>query len=383
MLDPGDLYLDHNATSPLLPEVRSAMARALELDLVNPSSPHRAGERSRRALESARASVAELLGASGDELLFASGATEANHLALFGALAPRFAGSHVVVSAIEHSSVLDAARLLEELGAGVAVVRPDRDGTVAVDAIVAALLPSTRLVALMAANNETGVVQPVAQLGRLLHERGISFHVDAAQAIGRVPFDVHALRATTIALSAHKLGGPAGVGALFLRRGQRLAPFLRGGRQERGLRGGTHNLLGILGFEAAAQAARRDGDAPLGLVRDEFERELLRRRPDAQIVGSGAARLPNTSAVTFPGVDAARLLLELSRRGLHASMGSACQSGSPEPSHVLRAMGRSAAEARATLRFSFGSGHRSADARQAAERVAAAAAGLDHRTPGS
>lgn len=377
MLQPGDLYLDHNATSPLLPAVRAALERALERPLANPASAHRAGDRSRRALEDARESVAALLRCEPAELLFTSGATEANHLALFGAVAPGIAGSHVVVSAIEHSSVLGAAGLLAELGADVVRVPPAPDGIVAVGAVTAALRPQTRLVALMAANNETGVLQPVAELARELAARGIAFHVDAAQAVGRVPFDTDAVRATTIALTAHKLGGPAGVGSLFVRRGRRIAPLLRSGHQERSLRGGTHNLLGILGFGAAADCVRRRGPAVPALagVRDDFEGELSRRLPSIRVAGAGAPRLPNTSSVTFPGVDASRLLAELSRRGLHAAAGSACQAGSPEPSHVLRAMGYSAEEARSTVRFSFGPEHDRGDARRAAEGVAAAAAG--------
>jgi cysteine desulfurase len=214
-----------------------------------------------------------------------------------------------VVSAIEHPSLLDAARLLGELGATVSLVAPDAEGVVAASAIVAALQPRTRLVALMAANNETGVLQPVAELAPIVRARGIAFHVDAVAAIGRTPFDVAALPATTVALTAHKLGGPPGSGALFVRRGHRLAPFVRGGRQERGLRGGTQNLLGILGFGAAAEAALARQSGPdggsaatrrLAEVRDEFERQLAQRRPDRRVVGGGAPRLANTSSITLP-----------------------------------------------------------------------------------
>jgi len=386
MLEPGDLYLDHNATSPLIPEVRAAIQRALELELVNPSSVHRAGERSRRELETARDAVAGLLRCEPAEVIFTSGATEANHLALFGTLAPRFAGSHVVVSAIEHSSLLDAARLLGELGASVDRVAPDRDGVVGADAMLAALRPETRLVALMAANNETGVVQPAAVLGPQLAARGIAFHVDAAPAIGRLPCDAATVHATTLAITAHKLGGPAGVGALFVRRGHRLAPFLRGGRQERALRGGTQNLLGILGFGAAAAvAAARAVDAAalprLAEARDRFEQELRRRHPELRVTGARVPRLANTSSITLPGIDAGALLALLSRRGVHLSTGSACQAGAPEPSHVLRAMGLSAGDARATLRVSFGWEHLPEDAALAAERIAAAADDLQGGTP--
>jgi cysteine desulfurase len=242
------------------------------------------------------------------------------------------------------------------------------------DAVLAALRPGTKLVALMAANNETGVLQPVAELAPRLRERGVAFHVDAAQAVGRVDFDAAALGATTVAVSGHKIGGPAGIGALRVEKGRRLVPFVRGGRQERGLRGGTHNLLGAIGFGAAARAALaaapRAGE--VAAARDELERALRRLRPGARVLGAAVPRLPNTTAVTIPGVDAARLLRELSRRGVHASSGSACQAGVAEPSHVLRAMGLPAAEARATLRFSFGREATPADAIRASDRVAAA-----------
>ena len=372
MLDPSDLYLDMNATAPLSREAAAAMREAMERALVNPASAHRAGERSARLLEAARADVAALVGADPDEVVFTSGATEANHLALFGTVGPPFSGRHLVVSSIEHASLLEAARLLEELGAAVTRVDPGPDGRVAVAALLAALRPATALVALMHSNNETGVLQPVDETAEALAERGVALHVDAAQSVGRVALDWKSVRATTLAFTSHKLGGPTGVGALVVRAGTRLAPLLRGGRQERGRRGGTQPLLGAIGFAAAARATRAHGPVD-SAARDAFERRLAALLPKIAIRGGAAPRLPNTSSVTIPGRAARLLLDELSRRGLHASAGSACQAGAPEPSHVLKAMGLPAADVRATLRFSFGAGHRAEDGVRAAELVATVA----------
>ena len=374
-LDAGDLYLDYNSTAPLCEAAAGAMRAALEMRLVNPASSHRAGERSARCLEAARADVAALVGAAAEEVVFTSGATEANHLALFGSIGPPFRDRNVVVSAIEHSSLLDAARLLEELGATVTRVPPRPDGSVAAEALLAAVTPATALVALMHSNNETGVLQPAGEVARALAPRAIAFHVDAAQSAGRVALDWNTLPATTLALTSHKLGGPAGAGALVVRRGRRLVPFVRGGRQERGRRGGTHNLIGILGFAAAAVAARARGPGRPE-ARDGFERRLAELASAPRIQGAGASRLPNTSSVTFPGLDGSRLLAELSRRGVHASAGSACQAGAPEPSHVLRAMGLPAADVRATLRFSFGPDAEVAQAERAVAAIASALAAL-------
>ncbi len=371
MSDPSELYLDCNATLPLLPEVREVLHAALEESLVNPFSAHRAGERSRRRLDRAREQVAALLGAQSDEIVFTSGGTEANQLALFGAVLPRPGGRHLVVSAIEHSSTLAAARQLEQLGAVVTWVAPSLDGVVGVPSLLAAVRPETSVVALMAANNETGVLQPVEALAVALAERRVRLHVDAVQQVGRLPLDLARLPAATVSISAHKLGGPPGVGALYVRRGTSLLPLIAGGRQEQGRRGGTHALLSLIGFGAAAVVhARHVAAGPGSGARDRFEADLRALLPSVTIVGASAARLPNTSAVTFEGEDAANLVGALSRAGLHAASGSACQSGATEPSHVLRAMGLSAAAARATVRFSFGPDHMPADGSRAAALVA-------------
>ncbi|MBL8843406.1 MAG: cysteine desulfurase [Planctomycetes bacterium] len=365
------LYLDHNATAPLLPEVAEALRRELGEGGANPSSLHASGTRARRRLDDARAAVAELLEAPAEELVFTSGGTEANHLALAGSLLPRPQGAHLVVSAIEHSSTLAAARRLESLGARVTWVEPRRDGVVPVERFLAALEPQTRLVACMAANNESGVVQPFAELGAALAPRAIALHVDAVQWVGRQPLAAATSGATTLSCSAHKLGGPPGVGALWVRRGTRLEPWIGGGRQERGRRGGTEALLLIVGFAAAARAAlRRAGDGGRA-ARDAFEQALRRAGAPLTWIGSETPRLPNTSLFCADGRDGATLVRELSQRGVEVASGSACQAGASEPSHVLRAMGFPAAQARAALRFSFGASDCAEVGALAAERLLA------------
>ncbi len=369
----GALYLDHNATVPLLPEVRRCLQAALNGELANPSSLHAAGVHARRSLDDAREQVAALLHVSADEIVFTSGGTEANHLALAGPLLPRPEGAHLVVSAIEHSSTLAAARRLAELGARVTLVPPSANGIVKVDAMVAALEPQTRLVACMAANNETGVCQPFVELAAALAPRDIPLHVDAVQWLGRFPLDAAQSGATTISASAHKLGGPQGVGALWVRRGTRIEAWIGGGRQERGRRGGTPPLLLLIGFAAAAAATRsRLAAQPESTrARDAFESALASGGRSFRVVGSDAPRLPNTSLVLAEGHDGAQLVTAMSARGVEIASGSACQAGASEPSHVLRAMGMSAASARSAVRFSFGSADDVAVGQAAADRLLA------------
>lgn len=376
MIEAGELYLDHDATVPIVAAAREAMERALRDRLVNPASPHPAGQRSRRLLEAAREDVARAIGAQPGEIVFTSGGTESNHLALLGAIDARSPKRHVVVSAIEHSSTLAAARRLADSGVSVTTVPPRPDGAVEAGAILAAIRPETALVCLMWANNETGALQPVETVSSALAARSIPLHVDAVQAAGRVGIDVARAGAATLSLSSHKLGGPTGAGALWVRSGHRLTAWLGGGRQERGLRGGTHNLLGIVGFAAAAREIpdRVDAAAATALVRDRFEAHVRAGFPELRVAAAGIPRLPNTSSITLPGCDAARLVGVLGRAGVHVSTGSACQAGSPEISHVLRAMGYSAAAARATLRVSFGSAPDPADAGRAADAILAAVA---------
>jgi cysteine desulfurase len=339
------IYLDHNASVPALPAVAAAVADSLA-GAGNPSSVHRFGRLRRAAIARAREAVAALVGAAPDSVVFTSGATEANALALRGTK------RRALVSAVEHDSVR-AAR------PDAITVPVDREGVVdlgALERLLAAdAAPAT--VSLMLANNETGVIQPVAEAARLAHARGAWLHCDATQAPGRIAVDMSALGADLMSLSAHKLGGPPGVGALVVAPQVGLEPLLAGGGQERGLRAGTENLPGVAGFAAAADAALAAlaGEAArLAGLRDAFEARLLAAVPDAVAVGRGAPRLPNTAALAMPGVDAATQVMALDLAGIAVSAGAACSSGRVKPSHVLAAMGLAPEIAGATIRVSLG-----------------------------
>jgi cysteine desulfurase len=343
------IYLDHNANAPLRPEAREAMIEWL-VRAGNPSSAHREGARARSAVEAARAEVAALIGAAPAEIVFTSGATEANNLALRGV-----AGG-VVTTAIEHASVLETARALEEQGRRLRVVGVDPDGRVAAGEVVAAVEETTRLVSVGLANGEVGSVAPLAAIAEGLAGRGVALHSDAAQAAGRVPIDVRALGVDLLSLSAHKMGGPAGVGALWVRRGFALRAQITGGPQERGRRAGTENVAAIVGFGAAARAARQTLEASAASMAACVERlwEGMRQMGAVRNGPAGGPRLPNTLNVSYAGCAGESLLVLLDLAGVAVSLGSACAAGAAEPSHVLRAMGRGAAEARAGLRFSVG-----------------------------
>lgn len=343
------IYLDHNANGPLRPEAREAMLAWLDR-AGNPSSAHREGAQARSAVESARADVAALIGASPAEIVFTSGATEANNLALRGV------PGALVTTAIEHASVLDTARALAADGRPLAVVGVDRDGRMSPGEVLAGIDGGTRLVSVGLANGEVGTVAPIAEIAAGLTGRDVLVHSDAAQAAGRLPIDVGALGLHLLSLSAHKLGGPAGVGALYVRRGIRLAPQMTGGPQERERRAGTENVAGIVGFGAAARVARARLDVAAKAMAACIDR-LWRGIGTLGGVRNGPAdgpRLPNTLNVAFPGCTGESLLVLLDLAGVAVSLGSACAAGAAEPSHVLTAMGRSAAEARAGLRFSVG-----------------------------
>jgi cysteine desulfurase len=344
------LYLDHNATAPLRPQARDAMLAFLGPP-ANPSSAHREGARARSAVEAARAEVAALIGAAPAEIVFTSGATEANNLALRGLEGSR---PGVVVTAIEHSSVLETVHALA--GRPVAVVGVDADGRVQADDVVAACEERTGLVSLGLANGEVGAVAPVGAVAAQLAGRAIAVHTDAAQAAGRLPLDVRALGVDLLSLSSHKLGGPAGVGALYVRRGVRLTPQLTGGPQERAHRAGTENVAGIVGFGVAARLAY--GEQSAAAARMEALRtrlwDGLQRRIAGVIRNGPASGLPNTLNVTFAGCTGESLLVLLDLAGVAVSLGSACAAGSSEPSHVLRAMGRDPSAARNGIRMSLG-----------------------------
>jgi cysteine desulfurase len=366
------LYLDHNATTPLDPRVLEAMLPFLGEDFGNPSSLHWLGQRARGAVEEARARVAELVSADPSEIVFTSGGTESDNAALRGvsatARAPRCG---IVCSAIEHHAVLNTAKALGSEGRPVSIVRVGEAGAVDPRDLAAVVGDATALVSLMLANNETGVLQPVAEAARLAHERGALVHCDAVQGAGKVALDVRALDVDLLTLSAHKIYGPKGVGCLYARRGTRLAALVRGGGQERNRRAGTENVAGIVGFGAAAALAREalQADAVrVAALRDRLEARLL-AIPDARRNGQGA-RVPNTSNVSFAGVEAERLLIALDLEGIAVSTGAACAAGGVEPSHVLRAMGFPPERVESSLRFSLGRRTTEAEVDRAADVVA-------------
>jgi cysteine desulfurase len=348
----AEAYLDWNATAPLRPAAAAAIAAMLD-DYGNPSSVHRRGRQARRIVEDARAEVAALAGASPGDVVFVSGGTEANHLALCGCGRER-----ILVSAIEHDSVRRAVAAVE-------TIPVDGDGVVVLDALVRMLAADTRpaLVSVMLANNETGVIEPVAEIGALAHAHGALFHCDAVQAAGKVPLDLAAIGADFVTLSAHKLGGPPGVGALIGSGVGELAPLLRGGGQEKERRAGTENLQGIAGFGAAAAAARAEIGAydEVRRLRDWLEAEVAMAAPEAVVLSAGALRLPNTSAIATPGLASETQVIALDLDGVMVSAGAACSSGKVGPSHVPAAMGLDPEIAVSTIRVSLGWGSRAAD----------------------
>ncbi|MEW6168756.1 MAG: cysteine desulfurase family protein [Pseudomonadota bacterium] len=350
------IYLDNNATTRPAPEVIDAMAACLARDWGNPSSSHAVGQDAKRVLGEARSAVAALLGAHPVEVVFTSGATEANQWVLEGASAALDGKPPLLLlSAIEHSAQLKAARRLAQNGRARLELMPvDRDGRVDLAAAARLIAPGVRLVSLMAANNETGVVQPVAEVAALAKAAGALFHIDATQAIGKLPFDFAHCGADLVSLSAHKVHGPKGIGALLVRKGL-VWPALLSGSQERARRGGTENLPGIAGFGAAARLAaarlRADGEH-LSLLRGRLEQGLQARLP-VRVFGAGAARLPNTLSLRIGTLDADLVLARMEQAGFIAASGSACSAGGNEPSHVLTAMGIPPEEARGAIRLSL------------------------------
>lgn len=369
------IYLDHNASTPVRPEVAEAMLRALTDLGANPSSTHREGQRVRAAVEHARDQVAALVGAKPSEVVFVSGGTEGDHLALVGAAwARRDAGRRVAHAAIEHHAVHGAADVLAELGWAHDVLPCGADGRTPAAAI-AALPADTTVVSLMLANNETGVLQPVAELAAAAHARGMVVHCDAVQAAGKVPVDVAALGADYLVVSGHKFGGPKGAAALVVRAGAPLEALQRGTGHERGRRGGTENVPGIVGLGLAAELAAAGlaaEGARLAGLRERFEDGLRALDPGTVVHGAAAPRLPNTVNASFPGARSDHLLLALDARGVAVSAGAACASGAVEPSPVLAAMGVPRDLAVCALRFSFGRTTTADDVERALPLVAAA-----------
>lgn len=360
-------YFDHNATSPIAPEVLEVLARVQAEVFGNPSSIHTPGQQARKEVEAARASVARMLGCQPKEVVFTSGGTEADNLAILGA--PE---GHVITAAIEHPAVLEAAKRR-----GATLVRVDGQGRVDPDEIRKALRPDTVLISVMHANNETGVLQPVEEIAAVAREAGVLLHSDGVQAAGRIDVDVKALGVDLYAISGHKFHAPKGVGALYVRDGVKLVPRQVGGRHERERRAGTENVPGIAAMGAAAALPR----AATAALRDRLEEMVLERIPDVVIHGRGAPRVPNTTNMAFPGVEAEALVIALDLAGFAVATGAACSSGATRPSHVLEAMGVPPAVSKASIRISLGRGNTAEDVEALAEALEKAVARLRKLSP--
>ena len=355
-------YFDHNATTPPDPAVIEAVARALAEDFGNASSVHHFGQRAKALLDEARTSIGHLIGAEPAEIVFTSGGTESDNLALRGAaeaLEPT-GKRHLVTSSIEHEAVLNTVKALVKRGWTSTLLPVDATGIVAPAALAAAITRETAIVSVMHANNEIGTIQPVADLAAIAHEYGALFHTDAVQTVAKIPVDVRALGVDLLSLSAHKFNGPKGAGALWIRRGTRLVSTMTGGKHERNRRGGTENVPGIAGMGVAARLAKdklqTDG-ARLAALRDRLEQGVLDRVAGTVINGARTGRVPNTTNISFDGVEAESLLIALDLEGFAVSTGSACSSGTLEPSHVLRAMNLPSHRTQNSIRFSLGAGN--------------------------
>jgi cysteine desulfurase len=437
------VYLDHNATTPVDPEVFDAMLPYFSGEYGNASSIHTFGQKARAGVETAREQVAALLGARPQEIVFTSGGTEADNHAIFGIAGAAVASSskgralstnvvaisstsegsglsaddveaisggpglsrdltptarerlqplkvipvpHIIATAIEHEAVLNTCQALEKRGISVTYLPVDRDGQIDLQALHDSLRehPETVLITAMHANNELGTVQPLEEIGQIAAEADVYFHTDAVQSVGKIPIDVSAFKLDLLSLSGHKLYAPKGIGALYIRGGTRLRQLLYGGHHQRGFRPGTENVAGIVGLGKAAQIAKASlaEDAKrVAALRDTLEHTLLQCVPDSRVNGAGAQRTPNTTNITFPGIEGEALVIALDLKGLACSTGAACSSGAVEPSHVLTAIGLPAEDARASLRFSLGRHTTAADIDFALEVIPAAVAQLRELSP--
>src|SRR3954470_11324070 len=349
------VYLDSNATTPILPQVFAAMRPYYFEEFGNASSIHHHGQHARAAVERARESVARLLGCRAAEVVFTSGGTEGDNLAVFGLA---HAGDHVITSQIEHHAVLNACKRLEQRGSEVTYLPVDGRGLIDPDELKRAVRPNTKLISVMMANNETGVLQPVEEIGRIAAEADVYFHTDAVQAAGKVPIDVKKIGCDLLSISSHKFHGPQGVGALYVLRGTLIDPLFYGGNHERQRRAGTENLPGIIGLGCAAEIAMRgftdSSAATIRALRDRLEVGLLEQIEAAGVNSGSAPRVPNTSNIHFDHIEGEAMVIALDLKGLAVSTGAACSSGAIEPSHVLTAMGLAPERARASIRFSVG-----------------------------
>ena len=352
------IFLDHAATTPADPRVVEAMLPYFSDSFGNPSSIHSLGLETRTAVAEAREKVASLIGAASDEIIFTSGGTEADNLAIKGvALANAHKGKHIVTTRIEHHAVEESCRYLEKQGIKVTHVAVDHDGLVDPREVERAVTPETILISVMHANNEEGTIQPIAEISRVARSRGIYFHTDAVQTVGHIPAKVDDLGVDLLAISAHKLYGPKGVGVLYVRKGTRIVPFMHGGGQERGLRATTENVPGIVGFGKAAEIAQAEMDAEskhVTRLRDKLIKGLLERIPQVRLNGHPTQRLPNNVNISVASVEGESLAVSLDLEGIAVSTGSACSSEAMEPSHVLTAMGVPVELARGSVRFSLG-----------------------------
>jgi len=349
------IYLDNNATTPVLPDVFEAMRPYFGDQFGNASSIHHHGQQTRAAVEDARESVGSLLGCRASEVVFTSGGTEADNLAVSGLAS---AGDHIITSSIEHHAVLLACMHLKELGAEVTVLPVDGRSLVDPDDVRRALRPNTKLISIMMANNETGVLQPVEEIAKIAAEAGVCFHTDAVQAAGKVTIDSARIGCHALSISGHKIHAPQGVGALYVRKGTRLRPMLYGGRHERSLRAGTENVPGIVGLGKAAQLAKaafdRGDDKKMAAMRDRLQQGILEQVDQAGVNGEGTVRVPNTANIHFDHIDGEAMVIALDLKGVAVSTGAACSSGAIEASHVLLAMGLRPDQARTSIRFSLG-----------------------------
>jgi cysteine desulfurase len=360
------IYLDHNATTPVDERVLERMTAVLRDEFGNPSSVHHFGQRTKALVDDARSAVAALIGADPSEVVFTSGGTESDNFAIRGvaeALEPT-GRRHVIATAIEHEAVINTLKALARRGLRTTLLPVSQTGVVSPDALRAAIADDTSIVSVMHANNEVGTIQPIAELAAIAHEKGALFHTDAVQSTGKIPVEVKTLGVDLLSLSAHKMNGPKGTGALWMRRGIRLVPLMTGGRHERGRRAGTENVPGIVGCGVAAARAAEKMAAEatrLAALRDRLEQEIVRTVPGTAINGAGSPRVPNTTNISFERTEAESLLIALDLEGIAVSTGSACSSGTLEPSHVLKAMGFPAHRTQNSIRFSLGMGNADGD----------------------
>ncbi len=372
MTDQQFIYLDNNATTPLDSEVIEEMLPFLTTFYGNPSSGYAFAARARKAIDLARERLAALLGCEPPEIVFTSGGTESNNAVIHSALQFAPLGKHVIASAVEHSAVLRPFQDVEKCGCSVTFLGVDRDGNLDLAEFEAAIRPETALVSMMWANNETGVLFPVEKIAGICRRKGVLFHTDAVQALAKIPIRLRDTAVDFLSLSAHKFHGPKGVGALYVNRRTRLSPLIAGGGQENARRGGTENVAGIVGLGKAAELAAKylaEGNCSVRSMRDRFEKAILESVSGASVNGADALRIPNTSSLSFEGIESSAVLLLLDRQGICCSAGSACRTGSQEASHVLRAMNPNGDGARRSLRFSFSRFNTEAEIDRAVEIV--------------